>query len=155
MIRAVIRADASGLVIDDDDAVCHLVTALMTAMGFKNTWSARDGSEGLRIAAEKHPDIVVCDVDMSPVDGVMFVSGLRGALDADLARTPIIIFSGHPNIDIVEKLKNLGVHDFLAKPFTTNLFAMRINEALGRRMSRYEMDRQVMKWDFEAGAYKT
>ena len=112
-MQKVIVPDATGLVIDDDEAVRDLVSRLMTAMGFKQVWIANDGADGLKLAALNKPTIIVCDVDMSPVDGVMFAAGIRFALDKALSKTPIIIFSGHPHLDIVEMLKALGVKIFI------------------------------------------
>lgn len=145
--------DATGLVIDDDEAVRDLVSRLMTAMEFKQVWTASDGSEGLRIAAECRPSVIVCDIDMTPIDGVMVVAGIRFSLDKELSKTPIMIFSSHPNLGIIETLKNLGISIFIAKPFVLGLFATRINDAIEMGLDKEDIALSIMRWQFGDDAY--
>ncbi len=152
-LQKVIVNDATGLVIDDDKSVCDLVSRLMIAMDFKQVWTASNGAEGLKIAAECKPTVIVCDVDMSPVDGVMFVAGIRFSLDAELSTTPVIIFSAHPNKDIVQTLKKLGVKTFITKPFLVTLFSHRINEAIEMSLGKNGMELNALRWHFGDDAY--
>jgi CheY-like chemotaxis protein len=152
-LQKVIVSDATGLVIDDDKSVCDLVSRLMVAMEFKQVLTASNGADGLKIAAECKPTVIVCDVDMSPIDGVMFVAGIRFSLDIGLQKTPVIIFSAHPNKDIVQTLKGLGVKTFITKPFILTLFSHRINEAIEMSFGKNGMELNALRWQFGDDAY--
>ena len=58
-LQKVIVSDATGLVIDDDKSVCDLVSRLMMAMEFKQVLTASNGADGLKIAAECKPTVIV------------------------------------------------------------------------------------------------
>ncbi len=98
------------LVIDDDAAVHDLMQRFFTKQGFRVV-SAASGEEGLRLAKEIRPDVIILDVMMPGLDGWAVLTALKA--DAALADIPVIM------VTIVNE-KNLGyalgASDYMTKP---------------------------------------
>ena len=129
-------SDVTCLVIEDDEAFRTLVVRLLTAMGFSEVYEAADGGEGLRLAVQKKPTMVTCDLEMDPVDGVMFLGGLRASRDAELASTPVVIFTAHKSVDVIERIRAIGAQDYIVKPIKPDAFSEKINIIAEKRMRK-------------------
>lgn len=116
------------LVIDDDPAVTSVLKRGLSYEGFAVD-TAQSGAEGLAIARERYPDVVVLDWMMPGLDGMEVLRRLRAA-DANL---PILVLSGRdaPH-DQVQGLKQ-GADDYVVKPFTFDVLAARVRALLRRR----------------------
>ena len=98
------------LVIDDDEAVHVVLTNMLTREGY-STRTAHDGKEGLRIAREYHPDIVILDILMPGMDGWSVLSQLKAM--PGFADIPIILLTMLENKEMGFAL---GAADYLTKP---------------------------------------
>lgn len=98
------------LVIDDDESVHGVLTNMLTREGY-STRVARDGKEGLRIAREYHPDIIILDILMPGMDGWSVLSQLKTT--PGLSEVPIILLTMLENKDMGFAL---GAADYLTKP---------------------------------------
>ena len=98
------------LVIADDDSVHGVLTNVLTREGY-STRIARDGKEGLRMAREYHPDIVILDILMPGMDGWAVLSELKAA--PGMADVPIILLTMLENKEMGFAL---GAADYLTKP---------------------------------------
>ncbi len=98
------------LVIDDDESVHGVLTNMLTREGY-STRIARDGKDGLRIALEYHPDIVILDILMPGVDGWSVLSQLKAT--PGLEDVPIILLTMLENKEMGFAL---GAAEYLTKP---------------------------------------
>lgn len=116
------------LVIDDDPAVTSVLKRGLSYEGFAVD-TAGSGAEGLAIARERYPDVVILDWMMPGLDGMEVLQRLRAA-DAHL---PILVLSGKDApADQVQGLKR-GADDYVVKPFTFDVLAARVRALLRRR----------------------
>ena len=69
------------LVIDDEPQILRALATNLRARDFEVDL-APTGEEGLRLAADRHPDLVIVDLGLPDIDGVEVVAGLRGLDDA-------------------------------------------------------------------------
>ena len=69
------------LVIDDQAFVRRIVVGLLRQMGFHSVEEAEDGAEGLKLNNAILPDVIVCDIEMEPVDSLTFLQILRNSKD--------------------------------------------------------------------------
>lgn len=72
---------------------------------------AADGQEGLRLAKQLRPDIVVTDIHMPGVDGLEMIAELKESLQCEF-----IVFSGYSQFEYAKKALELGVRAYLLKP---------------------------------------
>jgi len=110
-------ADLGGLkilVIDDQEFVRTIVKKMLQQVGIGSVVEAQDGNSGLEAAERERPDVVICDIQMRPVDGFGFVKALR-ALPYGQAM-PVIMLTAHTDAATVTRSKELKVDAILAKP---------------------------------------
>ena len=98
------------LVIDDDPAACDLMVRLCGREGYQ-VLTARKGDEGLRLARELTPDVVVLDAVLPGRDGWDILRELKS--DPDLARIPVVVVTIS---DERERALALGAAELLVKP---------------------------------------
>jgi len=98
------------LVIDDDAAVRDLMTRFLSKLDL-NVVAARNGEEGLRLAAKLHPLIITLDVVMPGQDGWSVLNQLKA--DPELSEIPVIMVT---IVDNEAMGINLGASNYLVKP---------------------------------------
>ncbi len=76
---------------------------------------AANGEEGLAAAAREKPDLIILDITMPVMDGITMLGKLRQ--DADLKTTPVIMLTAESGQANVVSVAQLGISDYLAKPF--------------------------------------
>jgi len=100
------------LLVDDHPVVRKGVRfCLVQEERIKVVGEASDGVEGLRLAKELKPDIVVTDVEMPQMDGLEFVTALRRALPA----TAVLAFSVHADAEHIQHIIESGAHGYILK----------------------------------------
>jgi two-component system, OmpR family, KDP operon response regulator KdpE len=114
------------LVIDDEPQIRRALATNLRARNY-DVELAGTGEEGLRLAAERHPDLVLLDIGLPGIEGTEVVRGLRGWTEI-----PIIMLTVRGNeADKVEAL-DAGADDYLTKPFGMNELLARMRAALRR-----------------------
>jgi len=114
------------LTIDDDTHVCELIRLYGERDGLE-VLAANDGMSGLQLAYDQVPDMIVLDIMLPEMDGWSVCQRIR----KDFA-TPIIMLSGKG--ESYDKLKGfeLGVDDYVVKPFDSKELMARIRAVLRR-----------------------
>lgn len=102
------------LVIDDQEFVRTIVKKMLQQVGVGAVAEAHDGNSGLEVAEQERPDVVICDVQMRPMDGFGFVKMLRARPFG--ATLPVIMLTAHSDAATVSRARELNVDAFLAKP---------------------------------------
>ncbi len=118
---------ASILIIDDEKAIRKTLTEILSFEGYKLE-EAADGDEGLKKFKEKTYDVVLCDIKMPKLDGIEF---LQKAVETN-PDVPIIMISGHGNIETAVEAVKKGAYDFIQKPPDLNRLLITIRNAMER-----------------------
>ena len=115
------------LLIEDEKAIRKTLSEILSFEGYKID-EAGDGEEGLKKFKEKTYDMVLCDIKMPKMDGIEFLQK-AGEANADV---PVIMISGHGNIETAVEAVKKGAFDFIAKPPDLNRLLITIRNALDR-----------------------
>jgi two-component system nitrogen regulation response regulator NtrX len=115
------------LIIDDEKAIRKALTEILSAEGYK-TEEAGDGEEGLKKFKERTYDVVLCDIKMPKLDGIEF---LQKATESN-ADVPVIMISGHGNIETAVDAFKKGAFDYISKPPDLNRMLITIRNAMDR-----------------------
>jgi PAS domain S-box-containing protein len=100
--------------------------------------SAFDGREGLQKALEFRPMLVVSDVMMPHVSGVEMIAAMRRR--PELERIPILLLSAKADEELMVKLLDDGVRDYVVKPFTERELVVRVRNAVLAEQARVQME---------------
>jgi DNA-binding LytR/AlgR family response regulator len=104
------------LLIEDDKNIRSNIKYVLEASNYK-VFSAEDGKEGIQLAKEVIPDLVICDILMPVLDGYQVKNELSA--DPKTASIPFIFLSAKSKKCDVRAGMNLGADDYLTKPFKT------------------------------------
>jgi two-component system, chemotaxis family, chemotaxis protein CheY len=115
------------LVVDDNDFMRDLVASMLREIGFREIFHAADGEAALAKTKEVDPGLIICDVDMEPMNGLDFVEQLRRhAAPPPTPPTPVILLTAHSEAEIVQRAIKLGVSAYVVKPVKRNQLEARI-----------------------------
>ncbi len=120
------------LVVEDNLFMRNLYSAILRAMEFENLQMASDGSEAFELMRDFPPDIIITDAAMQPLDGFDFVRLVRTAPDSPNPFVPVIMVTGYHNRASVERARDVGVNEYLAKPVTPAGLYARISQVILR-----------------------
>jgi|APSaa5957512535_1039671.scaffolds.fasta_scaffold156372_1 two-component system, chemotaxis family, chemotaxis protein CheY len=132
--------DLKILIVDDNSNVGSMVKTVLYSLAIKNITVVDNAGEAFRILKSAQIDIVICDWVMKPIDGPMFVKRVRQGKDSPNPHIPIIMLSGYADERRVLKSRELGVNEFLTKPFSAKSLYTRIKAVI-------ESDRKFIKTD--------
>ncbi len=115
------------LVIDDEKSIRNTLSEILAAEDHE-VLSAEDGPTGLELYAGNKLDVVLCDIKMQEMDGMEVLEKML-ELPQDV---PVIMISGHGDIEIAVDAIKKGAFDFLEKPLDLNRLLITIRNALER-----------------------
>jgi len=118
------------LVIEDEVQTRNVFLKCLEFEGFQAR-GARNGSEGLELAKECRPDLVVCDIMMPDMDGYLVLSKLRRSRET--AAIPLIFLTAKVTMADLRRGMELGADDYLTKPCTVEQFLAAITTRLKRQ----------------------
>src|ERR1700755_967249 len=116
------------LIIDDEKAIRKTLSEILSFEGYKID-EAADGEEGLKKFGEKNYDVVFGEIKMPKLDGIEFLEKAKGIND-DI---PIIMISGHGNIDTAVEAVKKGAFDYISKPPDLNRMLITLRNALDKQ----------------------
>ncbi len=129
------------LIVDDDKTTRSILNHMLNPYA-DTIITASDGIEGLARFKEYAPDIILSDINMPRMNGLQMVEAIR-KIDESVK---IAIFTDFENRDILLKAIELGVNQFLSKPFASKSFSKTIQqlytEVVEKRRSNMEIQRQ-------------
>ena len=108
----------SVLVVEDESFTRMVLAKMLGTLGVKAVHQAADGESGLAAVAAHSPDLVLCDVEMQPMDGFGFVRALRAGVEPHPHALPAVLMSGRVDGDRETQARDCGADAVLAKPVT-------------------------------------
>lgn len=118
------------LIIEDNPANMELMSYLLAAAGHATT-EAWTGEQGLELASQSAPDLVLCDLALPGIDGYAVASRLKG--ETSLAAVPIIAVTASAMVGDRDKVLAAGFDGYISKPITPETFATEVERFLPRR----------------------
>jgi len=102
------------LSIDDSKTIRLLLARLFRP--FAREWrEAANGEEGLAMAMQENPDLIILDFNMPIMDGVSMLRKMRE--EPGLKRTPVLMLTAESGLESFATVARLGVRDYVTKPF--------------------------------------
>ncbi|QCX32566.1 response regulator transcription factor [Caloramator sp. E03] len=130
------------LIIDDESNIVELIKYNLEMNGYKILY-AFDGNEGLKIAKDEKPDLILLDVMLPGIDGFEMCKLIKK--DKEIEQIPIIMLTAKgEEFDKILGLE-LGADDYITKPFSVRELLARIKAIL--RRNKKEESTKVLKFD--------
>lgn len=125
------------LVVEDDDDMRNYICSLIRNR--YDVWEARNGAEGLKIAMETVPDLIVTDVMMPEIDGIELCRRIKH--DFRISHIPVIMLTAKNG-----ELEGLGAGaiDYISKPFSPSAFCLKLANNLSYR-PKHKLGQSVEK----------
>ncbi|MDH5649360.1 MAG: sigma-54 dependent transcriptional regulator [Gammaproteobacteria bacterium] len=122
------------LVIDDEPDIRRLVQEILEDENYQVV-TAADAADAKNSLQRFHPDLILLDIWMPDIDGITLLKewSTSGALHA-----PVVMMSGHANIETAVEATRLGAYDFIEKPLSTGKLLVTIDRALQSARLRQE-----------------
>ena len=115
------------LIIDDEKSIRNTLKEILTYEGYEVT-EAQDGMEGLKFVEKDKFDIILSDIKMPKMDGIEVLEKLQEISP----ETPVVMISGHGNIDTAVEAIRKGAFDYISKPLDLNRMLVTIRNAMDR-----------------------
>jgi CheY-like chemotaxis protein len=116
------------LLIEDSKPIQDYLIKLIERMGHKVT-AAGDADTGLQHAQQGAFQLIVCDLHLP---GTLTGMDLVRAIHQAKPNCPIVIVSGYPSSEILDDCRELGITDFLTKPFEVSFLRSVVERILGK-----------------------
>jgi two-component system cell cycle response regulator len=121
------------LVIEDNPANLDLMAYLLTAFGHI-TLTAQDGEEGLEVARQEVPELIICDVQLPRMDGYEVARQLKS--NPRLQTIPLVAVTALAMVGDRDKLLAAGFDGYIAKPLAPETFVPEIEQFLAGKQGR-------------------
>ena len=126
------------LIVDDEEGIRESLKGIFEDEGYE-ALTAGSAEEGLSVLKEISPDIIFLDVWLPEMDGLEALSRI-GEMEREI---PVVIISGHANIELAVKATHLGAYDFLEKPLSLDKVLLIAQRALERK--KLETENRALK----------
>jgi len=103
------------LVVEDEKAQRLMIITMLKSHGFE-VIGAENGAEGVDLAREHSPDLILSDIHMERGDGYSMLSAIRN--DQATSTIPVIFITGMADMSVMRQSMQLGADDFIPKPFS-------------------------------------
>ena len=117
------------LVVEDNEKNRKLVRDVLTVTGYR-LLESETGEEGLRLAGEHHPALVLMDIQLPGIDGIETLRRLRA--DAATASIPVVAVTASAMMHDRQKILAAGFDGYQAKPISVRPFLELVREVLDR-----------------------
>lgn len=109
--------DKTLLVIENDPALVDLVSFCFSDQGY-TVYTAFDGDQGVKLALERKPAVIICDMIMGEMHGFDVLRTLRA--NPDMKQTVMIMTSAKAYKPDIDRARELGATDYVVKPYQTD-----------------------------------
>jgi two-component system alkaline phosphatase synthesis response regulator PhoP len=117
------------LIVEDEEDIIELLSAIFGDLGDYEVLYARDGEEALRIARADNPDIILLDVQLPKLNGYKVCKSIKS--DLAMSHIKVLMLSGMAQISDWLKAKEVGADGYIAKPFSSTALVEKIEEIIG------------------------
>jgi len=133
-------AKTTMMIVDDEEGIRTSLSGIFEDEGF-DVVAAASGEDAVRLAKGMAPDVVILDVWLSGIDGIQTMTQLLEMHPA----LPVVIISGHANIELAVKATRMGAYDILEKPLSMEKVLLTVQRALEKR--NLELENRALKQD--------
>jgi len=130
------------LIVDDEERIRQSLNGILRDEGYE-VREAKDGAQALKQLETDPPDLVLLDIWMPGMDGIETL----GRIKEQSSPLPVVMISGHANIELAVKAAKLGAYDFIEKPLSLENVHLTVNNAL--TLSKLEQENRALRQEVQ------
>jgi two-component system nitrogen regulation response regulator NtrX len=130
------------LIVDDEERIRQSLNGVLRDEGYE-VREAKEGAQALKMVETDPPDIILLDIWMPGMDGIETLSRIKEISP----QMPVVMISGHANIELAIKAAKLGAYDFIEKPLSLEKVLLTVNNAL--TMSKLEQENLALRQEVQ------
>jgi signal transduction histidine kinase len=131
------------LVIEDERYLLEDIVEMLQYTNY-DVFGAHNGVQGLKVALEQQPDLIVCDIMMPEMNGYDVLQRVRA--NPDTASVPFVFLTAKADRDSMRQGMELGADDYLTKPFTSSELLTAISARLKRHSDIVERSEHHLEY---------
>jgi two-component system cell cycle response regulator DivK len=116
------------LIVEDNEKNMKLARDILRAKGYA-TLEAVNGVDGVKLALEHKPDLVLMDIQLPDINGIEAFERIRA--HADTEKIPVVAFTASVTVNDRSRIGDAGFDGFLSKPINLKEFVETIKRVLG------------------------
>lgn len=116
------------LLVDDSAMICHVVGQILRDSGY-TVLTAKNGQEGIALAQEHDPRLIIMDVEMPVMDGIQATARIKS--EPKTSHIPILIFTSLGGEQDLKRARDAGCQGFLNKPISREAIQAEVEKLLG------------------------
>jgi CheY-like chemotaxis protein len=120
------------LVVDDNAHMRKLVVTILQAFGTLQISAATEGERAWALLRDANPDVIFVDWMLEGMNGLDLTRMIRTSTASPNPFVPVIMLTGYTSIDHVNKARDAGVNEFLAKPVSVKTILSRLTAVIER-----------------------
>lgn len=119
------------LIVDDSEIMRAMLKKViaMSDAPVKEIYEATNGVEGLKVLEDELVDVVLSDINMPQMNGIEMIEKIKST--DETKHLPIIVVSTEGSAHVVDNLMNMGIREYLRKPFTPETVRDALKKVLG------------------------
>ncbi len=117
-------------VIDDQEYMRSVLASILRGFGIRHVELHPDPVKAFNELEKFDASLILTEWDMKPIDGLQLVRRIRTGKDSPNPYVPIVIVTGHNDVDKVMQARNAGANDFLVKPVSAKSLYLRIRSTM-------------------------
>ncbi len=141
------------LIVDDEAGIRESLSGIFEDEGY-DILTAKSGEEAIKLFKDNSPDLILLDIWLPGIDGVQTLQEIK-AINSDI---PVIMISGHGNIELAVKAVKMGAYDFLEKPLALEKVLLVSKRAIEKRTLEIEnitlKENLAKKWQLIGNSQK-
>jgi DNA-binding response OmpR family regulator len=118
------------LLVDDDEEIIESMRIALESKGYQ-VFTANDGNQGLALAEQHRPDLLITDMMMPKRSGFLVLEKLRTSDDSNKSVMKAIMITGNEGNRHKEYAQMLGVDDYIRKPFAMEKLIDSVEKLVG------------------------
>lgn len=118
------------LLVDDEQKVLDLISFRLQLLGYQ-VITATNGEDGLSLAEEHHPDLIILDVTLPGTDGLTVCTRLTES--ETLGSIPVLMLTARSEVEDANRAMAAGAQDYMVKPYDPVVLQTKIRRLLGSR----------------------
>ena len=132
------------LVAEDNEPIRNLLCDYLRTQGHEAV-PVRDGAEALSMIESRPFDLILTDIEMPRTNGFQVIERLKG--NPRLRDIPVIVISGHGELDGIAHCIKMGAEDYLPKPFNQVILKARVDACLEKKRLRDRNEQQRLRYN--------